>query len=113
MVDKNKSVIVQGIEIHISTRNEEDYISLTDMVKVSSEGELLIKSWLRNKQTVDFLGAWEKVNNANFNLVEFDLIRMNAGSNLFVLSVKQWREKVNGIGLVAKTGRYGRTFAHH
>ncbi len=112
MVDKNQSVIVQGVEIHISTRNDEDYISLTDMVKVSSDGELLIKSWLRNKQTIDFLGVWEKINNPNFNLVEFDLIRMNAGSNLFVLSVKQWREKANGIGLIAKTGRYGGTFAH-
>jgi hypothetical protein len=109
---KNTSISVQGAEIHITSKNEEDYISLTDMAKAFSDGDLLIKSWLRNKQTVDFLGTWEKLNNPSFNWVEFDLIRINAGSNSFVLSVKQWTEKVNGTGLIAKAGRYGGTFAH-
>jgi len=112
MVDKNQSVIVQGVEIHISTRNDEDYISLTDMVQKFEGKEQLIKNWLQNKNTIEFLGVWEQLNNVNFNLVEFHQIKNEAGLNRFVMSAKKWIERTNGIGLIAKAGRYGGTFAH-
>ena len=112
MVIKNQSLVVQGIEIHVTTHDDEDYISLTDMVSGFDGGPTLIDAWLRSKNTVDFLGVWERLNNPDFNSVEFDGIRMEAGTNRFRLSAKQWVQKVNGIGLVAKAGRYGGTFAH-
>ena len=104
---------VQGVEIHLMERGDEDYISLTDMVSNFDGGGTLIDSWLRSKDTIEFLGVWEKINNPDFNSVEFDGIKMEAGTNRFRLSVKQWTQKVNGIGVFAKTGRYGGgTFAH-
>lgn len=109
---KNRAILVNNIEISISSVNEEDYISLTDMAKGFSEDDVLVKSWLRSKQTIDFLGAWERINNPNFNWHEFDLIRMDAGSNAFSLSAKKWIESTNAIGLIAKAGRYGGTYAH-
>jgi len=109
---KNTSISVQGTEIHITTVNDSDFISLTDMVSGFDGGGSLIDAWLRSKSTVDFLGVWERINNPSFNSVEFDRIRIEAGSNSFRLSGKQWTTKVNGIGLVAKAGRYGGTFAH-
>jgi hypothetical protein len=112
MVNKNKSVVVQGVEIHISTRDDQDYISLTDMVKGFDAGSSLIEAWLRNKNTIEFIGVWEKINNPNFNSPEFDGIKMQAGLNRFTLSAKMWIERTNGIGLIAKAGRYGGTFAH-
>ena len=108
----NKSMIVQGVEVHVTAKGEEDYISLTDMVSNFDGGSTLIDGWLKNKDTIEFLGVWEKINNANFNSVEFDGIRLEAGTNRFRLSVKQWVQKVGGIGLIAKAGRYGGTFAH-
>jgi hypothetical protein len=111
-MDKNQSVIVQGIEVHITSRNDEDYISLTDMVKGFDGGNALIDTWLRNKNTLEFIAVWERINNPSFNSVEFDGIRLEAGTNRFRISAKQWMEKVNGIGLIAKAGRYGGTFAH-
>lgn len=109
---KGRNILVQDINISISTVNDEDFISLTDMAKGFSEDDVLVKSWLRAKQTIDFLGAWEKINNPNFNWHEFDLIRMDAGSNAFSLSTKKWIESTGAIGLIAKAGRYGGTFAH-
>ncbi|MDP1615625.1 MAG: KilA-N domain-containing protein [Methylococcales bacterium] len=112
MVSKNQSVIVQGVEVHVTTRNDEDYISLTDMTKGFNGAEQLVKNWLQNKNTIDFLGVWERLNNQDFNLVEFHQIKNDAGLNRFVMSVKQWVQRTGGIGLIAKTGRYGGTFAH-
>ncbi len=112
MKTKTKSIIVQDTEIHITTKNDNDYICLTDMVSGFDGGTTLIDAWLRSKSTVDFLGVWERINNSNFNSVEFDRIRIEAGSNSFRLSGKQWTKKVNGIGIIAKAGRYGGTFAH-
>jgi len=108
----NTSVIVQGVEVHITTRDDEDYISLTDMAGNFDGGATLIDAWLRNKDTIEFLGVWERINNPHFNSVEFDGIRLEAGTNRFRLSVKQWTQKVGGTGLIARTGRYGGTFAH-
>lgn len=107
-----KSIIVQDVEIQVTKKHEEDYISLTDMAKKFPEHDQLIKNWLQNKNTIDFLGVWEQLNNPNFNLVEFHQIKENAGLNRFTLSVKQWMQKVNGIGVIAQAGRYGGTYAH-
>lgn len=106
------SVNVQGTEIQVMSSNEADYISLTDMTNNFKGSDQLIKNWLQNKNTIDFLGVWEKLNNQNFNLVEFHQIREEVGLNRFVMSAKLWAQKTNGIGLIAKAGRYGGTFAH-
>ena len=104
---------VQGAEIHVISRFEQDYISLTDMTQNFDGGGQLIKNWLQNKNTIEFLAVWESINNPNFNLVEFHQIKEQAGLNRFTMSAKQWTEKTRGVGLVAKTGRYGSgTFAH-
>lgn len=111
-MSNNKSMVVQGVEVHLTSKDDEDYISLTDMTKNFSGAEQLIKNWLQNKNTLDFLGVWERLNNPNFNLVEFQLIKTESGLNRFVMSTKIWAQRVNGIGLIAKAGRYGGTFAH-
>jgi hypothetical protein len=103
---------VQGKEITIFSQNEEDYISLTDMVRDIENGLALIEKWLRNKNTIEFLGIWEEIYNPDFNSPEFEGIKNQAGLNRFVLSVKQWVEKTNSIGIIAKAGRYGGTYAH-
>ena len=107
-----KTVKVLGTEIAVYQREESDYISLTDMVKGVENGLGMIDNWLRNKNTVEFLGIWEQIYNADFNSLEFEGLKNQAGLNRFVLSVKQWVEKTGAKGLVAKTGRYGGTFAH-
>lgn len=112
MATSDKSLVVQGVEIAVTTRGEEDYISLTDMVSKFDGGSSLIEAWLRNKDTIEFLGVWETLNNPNFNSPEFEGIRKQAGLNRFSLSVKAWAQKVGGIGVIAKAGRYGGTFAH-
>ena len=108
----NKSLTVQGVEVGLTAKGEEDYISLTDMVKNFNGADQLIKNWLQNKNTVDFLGVWEQLNNPSFNLVEFHLIKNEAGLNRFVMSAKQWTERTMGVGLLARAGRYGGTYAH-
>ena len=89
-----------------------DYISLTDMVRNIENGLALIEKWLRNKNTIEFLGIWEEMYNPDFNSPEFEGIKNEAGLNRFILSVKQWVEKTNSKGLIAKAGRYGGTYAH-
>lgn len=108
----NTSITVQGAEIHVVSKDDEDYLSLTDMVSGFDGGSALIDTWLKSKNTLEFLGVWERMNNPSFNSVEFDGIRIEAGTNRFRLSAKQWAEKTNGIGIMAKAGRYGGTFAH-
>lgn len=112
MDKKNQSLVVQGIEVHVTTKDDEDYISLTDMVGGFEGGSSLIESWLRNKNTIEFLGVWERINNPNFNSPGFEGIREQAGLNRFTMSAKKWVQLTEGIGLIAKTGRYGGTFAH-
>lgn len=99
-------------EITIYSLENEDYISLTDMVKNIENGLALIEKWLRNKNTIEFIGIWEEMYNSDFNSTEFEGIKNQAGLNRFVLSVKQWVEKTNSKGIVAKAGRYGGTYAH-
>ena len=109
MADK---IIVQGTEIAVMSHPEGDYISLTDMVRNLENGLALIENWLRNKNTIEFLGIWEEMYNPDFNSLEFEGIRNQAGLNRFALSVKQWVERTNSRGITARTGRYGGTYAH-
>ncbi|MDD2269328.1 MAG: KilA-N domain-containing protein [Eubacteriales bacterium] len=105
-------ITVIGTDISIIQKEEKDYISLTDMVKNIDNGLALIEKWLRNKNTIEFLGIWEEMYNPDFNSPEFEGIKNAAGLNRFILSVKQWIEKTNAIGIIAKAGRYGGTYAH-
>ena len=105
---KNK-IIVQNQEVSIIN---DDYISLTDMVKNIENGLVLIEKWLRNKNTIEFIGIWEEIYNSDFNSPEFEGIKNEAGYNRFSLSVKMWINKTNAIGIIAKAGRYGGTYAH-
>lgn len=108
---KNKKIEVEGKEITIIFDKEQEYISLTDMLK-AKDGEFFISDWLRNRNTVEYLGIWETVYNPNFNYGEFATIKSQAGLNSYKLSVKDWTEKTNAIGLKATAGRYGGTYAH-
>ena len=112
MSKMNSKINVQGSDITVYQSNEQDYISLTDMVKDIDNGSALIEKWLRNKNTIEFLGIWEEIYNPDFNSPEFEGIKNQAGLNRFVLSVKQWVNKTNSVGIVAKAGRYGGTYAH-
>lgn len=110
-----KSVIhAKDTEITVlSMTGEEDYISLTDIARyVSDEPKDVVKNWLRNRETISFLGLWEQLNNPNFKGVEFDSFKMQAGSNAFTLSPQKWIRETNAIGIRSKSGKYGGTFAH-
>jgi hypothetical protein len=109
---KNRSINVKGTDVTIVDRYEQDYISLTDMVKNFDGGSALIEQWLKNKDTVLFLGVWEQLNNPIFNSPEFEGIKKEAGRNSFFLSAKKWIQATGAIGLYAKAGRYGGTYAH-
>ena len=115
MTAKTKQILVNDVAINIHTTREEDFICLTDMAK-AKEGENrsadIIKNWLRNRGTIEFLGTWEMINNPNFKVVEFDNFKKEAGLPTFVLSVSQWVEQTGAIGLTSKSGRYGGTYAH-
>ncbi len=113
-MQKNLAVLkVWGTEISILTLKKEDFISLSDMVKNFEGGSALIEQWLRNKDTIEFLAVWEQLNNPDFNSLEFEGIRKDAGTNRFYLSAKKWIETTNAKGLIASAGRYGGTFAHN
>lgn len=105
----------QGLQIYTFTKNNKDFISLTDIAKYKNKTAPadIVKNWLRTKSTIDFLGSWEKINNPNFKLVDFDGFKNEAGSNSFVLSPQRWIESTSAIGLISKSGRFGGgTFAH-
>ena len=107
-----KNIEVQGTEITILLNKEMDFVCISDMVKKFEGGTALIEQWLKNKDTIHFLGVWEQINNPNFNSPEFIGIKNEAGVNRFYISIKKWIEKTNAIGLIASAGRYGGTFAH-
>ncbi|MCK0131468.1 KilA-N domain-containing protein [Flavobacteriaceae bacterium F08102] len=115
MSKKNKTIEVNGTEITVFVNKEQDFISLTDIAK-SKESESraadIIKNWIRNRGTIEFIGTWEKLYNPDFKVVEFDHFKMNAGLPSFVLSPSSWIEKTNAIGIVVKKGKYGGTYAH-
>lgn len=104
--DTNISVMLQG--------KEDDYICLTDMARYKDKErtDYIIQNWLRSRSTIEYLGVWEQLNNPNFNPIEFDGFRNEAGSNSFTLTPKQWVDKTNAIGIKSKAGRYGGTYAH-
>ncbi|MDD3033470.1 MAG: KilA-N domain-containing protein [Bacteroidales bacterium] len=106
---------VKENEITIITVEDRDYISLTDMANAKeseSRAADIIKNWLRGRYTLEFLGTWEQINNPKFKVVEFDHFKIQAGLPSFVLSVSEWIEKTNAIGIIVKKGKYGGTFAH-
>lgn len=107
-------ISVLSKEVRIYSKDQEDYICLTDMAryKDSERTDYIIQNWLRNRTTIEFLGIWEHLNNPAFNHIEFDGFRRQAGLNSFVLTAKQWIEKTGAIGIVSKPGRYGGTYAH-
>jgi KilA-N domain len=113
-MSKHQTLVIEGTEIVLQTRNSDYFVSITDIARHRSEqnaGEL-VRNWLRARSTVDFLGAWEKEFNPSFNYIGFDIIRMESGSNDFILSAKEWIEQTGAIGLEARAGRYGGTFGH-
>lgn len=112
---KLNKLVVQDIEISLTTIDKEDYICLTDMADFKdgdSKPDVVIQNWLRNRDTIEYLGLWETLYNKNFKPLEFEGFRQNAGLNRFTLSPKQWIEKTNAIGIKSKQGRGGGTYAH-
>jgi hypothetical protein len=110
-----KSIIeVKGASVAVLSKNRQDYISLTDIAryKDAERTDYLISNWLRNRNTIEFLGIWEQLNNPDFNPIEFDGIRKQAGLNSFILTAKRWIDSTGAVGLVSATGRYGGTYAH-
>ena len=105
---------VQGSEITVFTQKDEEYISITDIAryKDSKRTDYIIQNWLRNRNTIEFLGIWEHLNNPDFKPIEFDGFRKQAGLNSFTLTPKRWIEQTSAIGLISKSGRYGGTYAH-
>ena len=104
---------IKVLDLEISVVQDE-YISLTDIAKYknSQDANEIIRNWLRNRNTIEFLGIWERIHNDDFKPIEFDGLRKEAGLNSFTLSTQKWVETTNAIGLVAKSGRYGGTYAH-
>lgn len=108
---QNRTLNVKGTSIRVINRHGSDYVSLTDMLK-SKDGDFFIADWLRNRNTVEFLGVWETVNNLRFNSGEFAIIKTSAGLNSFKISAKEWISKTGAIGIISSAGRYGGTYAH-
>jgi len=111
-MNKNRKLLVKNSSIAVFTQNEIDYINLTDMTASFREGSGLIGKWITNKNTLEYLSVWEKINNSDFNYPEFGVIEQEAGTNRFIMSVGQWIERTKAVGMIVKAGRYGGTFAH-
>lgn len=109
-----EKINVLSKEITFYQQNEQDYICITDIARYKDEErtDYIIQNWLRNRNTIEFLGIWERLNNPDFNPIEFDGFRKKAGLNSFILTAKQWIEKTHAVGLISKSGRYGGTYAH-
>jgi len=110
-MERKRIISVQDVPVGIIEYHQEDYISITDMIK-AKEGDYFISDWLRNRNTVEYLGIWESINNPSFNYGEFDIIKSKAGLHSYRLSAREWIEKTNAIGLKSSAGRYGGTYAH-
>jgi hypothetical protein len=111
---KHKTINVKGTEIVLFNKDNEDYISITDIARFKNalEPKDVVKNWMRNRSTIEFLGLWEKINNPKFKGVEFDSFLYEAGSNSFVLSPSKWIEATQSIGIISKVGSGGGTYAH-
>ena len=114
MAKNSTTIKVQGTPIKVQSVDGNDYICLTDIAKSknSEHPDDLIRNWLRNRNTLELIGIWERLHNPKFNPVEFDGIRKQAGLNSFTLTPKQWIERTSAVGIQSKAGRYGGTFAH-
>ncbi len=112
--NKKTTIEVKGAAITVLSQKEDDYICITDIARYKNAEctDDLVRNWLRNRNTIEFLGIWEQLDNPDFKPVEFDGIRMQAGLNSFTLTPKQWIEKTGAIGIISKAGRYGGTYAH-
>jgi len=109
------TIHAKGIDISIYTTNfENEFISLTDIAKYRNEDDprFVIQNWMRNRNTIEFLGVWEELHNPNFNRVQFEAVRNEAGLNRFVMTPTKWITQMDAIGIVSKAGRYGGTYAH-
>ncbi len=113
MAKKETIILVEGTEIRFYKESDDDFISLTDIARRFNErtGQLIL-NWMRTRTTIEYLGAWEVLHNANFNVLNFEDIKNQTGSATFVLGINDWTERTGAIGIRAKTGRYGGTFAH-
>ena len=112
-MSKKKKIEVHGNEITIIASNEQDYISLTDIAKhKTNDTSAVIGNWIRNRNTIEYLGIWETLYNPNFKPLEFEGFRKQSGLNAFTLSPKKWVETTNAAGIIVKAGRYGGTYAH-
>lgn len=111
-VAKGRKLRVQESNITVITQNDTDFSSLTDMTAGFKEGSGLIGKWIKNKNTIEYLGVWENKNNPNFNYPEFGVIGHDAGTNRFIMSAGQWVERTRATGIIVKAGRYGGTYAH-
>lgn len=111
---KTNQLTVKGVEVKTSQQAQANYLCITDIAKYKNADrpDELIRNWLRNRNTLEFLGIWEQLNNPDFNPVEFDGLKNQAGLNSFTLSPKQWVERTQAIGISSKAGRYGGTYAH-
>ena len=115
MTPTNNKLKVQDVEISLATIDNQDYISLTDMAKGKNDEARaadIIKNWIRNRSTLEFLGTWEILYNPNFKVVEFDHFKKEAGLPTFTISVSNWVESTNAIGILSRKGKYGGTYAH-
>jgi hypothetical protein len=113
-VASSATLAVKGTAVAVLSRNNDDYLCITDIArhKDSERSDYVIQNWLRNRNTIEFLGVWERINNPDFNPIEFDGIKSRAGLNSFVITTRRWIESTRAIGLLATPGRYGGTFAH-
>ena len=111
MTTIKKTIHVLGNDISVLFQDKIEFISLTDMLK-AKDGDFFLSDWLRNRNTIEFLGIWESVYNPDFNYGEFAIIKSQAGLNNYKISAKEWAEKTKAIGLKATAGRYGGTYAH-
>jgi len=111
------SIAINDVIINVNQSNDlQSYLCLTDMVRAYAGSEertnIIIQNWMRLKDTIDYLGFWEKLNNPSFNCIEFDAIKTQSGTNRFILTAKEWCEKTGAVGIISKAGRYGGTYAH-
>ena len=113
---KKENILAKGLSIQVYTKDfRNDYISLTDIAKYKNTDDprFVIQNWMRNRNTLEFIGLWEILNNPNFNRVQFDTFRNEAGLNRFTMTPSKWIESTEAIGIVSKSGRYGGTYAHY
>ena len=113
---KKETIEAKGFSIQIYTEDfKNDYISLTDIAKYrnTDDPRFVIQNWMRNRNTLEFIGLWEVLNNKNFNRVQFDTFRKDAGLNRFIMTPQKWMDSTNAIGIISKAGRYGGTYAHY